>query len=187
MFQSFMSASQAQLMLLYCLFHPLQRSHNWTWCSLVMTHLSWPPLKGGFNLLLFSSWPLQSGVVIYVSVPTCVAAHEETDRDRASRRTGRLAVCSSAARLSKRCRSCGHTVHLQVLNAGRRECCLRVCAAWACGGSHMFLAVLSKPVCSPGGCHGNSQTLADFATSLLGGLMRTETRFRRENWLLFLK
>lgn len=61
------------------------------------------------------------------------------------------------------------------------SCYLRACAAWACGGSHMFLAVLSKPVCSPGGCHGNSQTAADFAPASLGGLWEQRGGLRARN------
>lgn len=45
----------------------------------------------------------------------------------------------------------------------------------------MFSAVLSKPVCSPGGCHGNSQTAADFAPASSGDCENREEVLRVRN------
>lgn len=45
----------------------------------------------------------------------------------------------------------------------------------------MFSAVLSKPVCSPGGCHGNSQTAADFAPASSGDCERQRGGLRVRN------
>ena len=45
----------------------------------------------------------------------------------------------------------------------------------------MFSAVLSKPVCSPGGCHGNSQTAADFAPASSGDCENRDEVLRVRN------
>lgn len=49
----------------------------------------------------------------------------------------------------------------------------------------MFSAVLSKPVCSPGGCHGNSQTAADFAPASSGDCENREEVLRVRNLSVF--
>lgn len=118
----------------------------------------------------------------------CVS-RREIDRV-ANRWTGRLVVCLSTFKTHQTSPFCDYTVYLQVWKKKKERkrngrewasCYLRACAAWACGGSHMFLAVLSKPVCLPGGCHGNSQTAADFAPASSGGLWEQRGGLRARN------
>lgn len=125
-----------------------------------------------------------------ISVYGCKCQRESQTQRVVNRRTGRLVICSSAFSLTKHClfvttlcsRKFGFIWEFSCYIWEReweRECA----CAWACGGSHMFSAVLSKPVCSPGGCHGNSQTAADFAPASSGGLWEQRGGFNGEESL----
>lgn len=153
-------------------------------------HISVSPLPQGQPLLLLNSTKRCVAIYVHACVCVCVdVSRREIDRV-ANRWTGRLVVCLSTFKTHQTSPFCDYTVYLQVWKKKKERkrngrewasCYLRACAAWACGGSHMFLAVLSKPVCSPGGCHGNSQTAADFAPASSGGLWEQRGGLRVRN------
>lgn len=132
---------------------------QWLW------HISVAPLRG--SLLLFFCTPQYT-----VCVCVCVCHRKRQTQRVVSRRTGRLVICLSAFRLPKHCLFFDYTVYLQVWITERVGLPL---SASACAlPEHVEGVTCSSPcspslsVCSPGGCHGNSQTAADFAAASWG-------------------
>lgn len=142
------------------------------------------PLQG--SLLHFFCTPRYSVCVCVTEKETDTQSGKQTDWQ-----TGHLLVCFSDSPNIAFFYFGDYTVYSQVLNKGGSsppviwESAVCVCSAWACGGSHMFSAVLSKPVCSPGGCHGNSQTAADFAPASSGDCENREEVLRVRNLSIF--
>lgn len=154
-----------------------------------LRHISVSPLSQGQRLLLLNSTKRCVAIYVHACVCVCVCV-TQGDRQGGKQmdwQTGRLLVdfqdSPNIAFLWLHCVLASLKKKKERKRNGREwaSCYLRACAAWACGGSHMFLAVLSKPVCSPGGCHGNSQTAADFAPASLGGLWEQRGGLRARN------
>lgn len=143
-----------------------------------MTRLSCPPPGQPPLLLLRSTMPC-----VCVCAFVCMCHRERQTQRVVNRRTGRLVICLSAFRLPKHCLLV--TTLCTRKFEWRREfasCYLRVCALPEhVEGVTCFFAVLSKPVCSPGGCHGNSQTAADFAPASSGDFENREEDLRARN------